>query len=338
MGSLRSIGPEAPSIFGYRDYRTFLADHFAYHKSREPRFSLRVFARHPVLKLGSSSFLSAVLKGRKNLSQSLRLRFGKALGLTLAELEYFELLVQANQGKTAEERAHYQSRLALLHGSPARTLLESEHRFYARWWYPPVWHWIGLHPDQGNPARIAKAIRPRLEPAQAEEAIRVLLDLKLIKRLANGYAVTERHLAGGRGESARAYARDYLRLALDELDRPPAGAGDFQVWSFALSERGRERLREKLETLRAEVRELISREAGAEATGSEAAGAGTARPETAGADAAGREAAAPDRGARVYALALQLFSCSEGAGTPEALPARAAGRPGTSAEIAVRAG
>lgn len=323
-----SIGPEAPRIFEYRDYRTYLADHFTYHKAREPGFSLRVFARHPVLKLGSSSFLSAVLKGRKNLSQSLRLRFGKALDLTPAELEYFELLVQANQGKTVEERAHYQARLALLHGSPARILLESERRFYARWWYPLVWHWIGLHPDQGNPARIAKAIRPRLDTAQAEEAIRVLLDLKLIKRLANGYAVTERHLAGGRGESARAYARDYLRLALDELAGPPAEAGDFQVWTFALSERGQERLREKLETLRAEVRELVSRAAAADAAG----------PETAGANAAGREAIAPDRGARVFALALQLFPCSEGAGTPEALPERAAGRPGTSAEITVRAG
>lgn len=310
---MESTRPEAPRIFEFKDYRAFLRAHFAYRKSCEPEFSLRVFARHPSLNLASSSFLSAVLKGRKNLSQALRLRFGKALGLKPEEQEYFELLVQANQGKSADERDHYQSRLGRFHGSRARTMIGAEHRFYARWWYPVVWHWIGLHPDQGNPARIARTIRPRIEPAQAEEAIQALLDLKLIKRLANGYAVTERHLAGGAdgsGGTARAHARAYLGLALEDLERPLSGGRECHVWSFTLSDRGRERLREKLEALRAEVRELAAAAGSEAATGGEAAGA------------------------RVYALALQLFPCSE-EDAAEALPARGPDRPGTWAEIAL---
>jgi uncharacterized protein (TIGR02147 family) len=329
-----STSPEAPRIFEFKDYRSFLSAHFAFRKSRDPEFSLRVFARHPGLDLASSSFLSAVLKGRKNLSQSLRLRFGQALGLKPEEQEYFELLVQANQGKTADERIHYQSRLGRFHGPRARGLADSEHRFFGRWWYPVVWHWIGLHPDQGNPARIARAIRPRLEPAQAEEAIQALLDLKLIKRLANGYAVTERHLAGvagvagvaeaaeaaGRnGTQARAHARAYLRLILDKLEGQPAGAredsgedpGEFHVLSFTLSESGRERLREKLEALRAEVRELAAASDSAIAAMDGAAAGG-----------------------RVYALGLQLFPCSESEAA-EGVPAGMEVGPGTSAEIAL---
>jgi hypothetical protein len=231
-------------------------------------------------------------------------------------------------------------------------LTGAEHRFFGRWWYPMVWHWIGLHPDQGNPARIAKALRPRLGPAQVEEAIRVLLELKLIKRLANGYAVTDRHVAAGNGteaEPARAHAREYLRMALDELEREPAAAAAYQVWSFTLSERGRERLRERLEGLKAEVRELAAEAAGADTPGAGAAasaGAGIALGH-AGAAGEGPAFAGPGAGAssaegpgaahrrRVYALALQFFPCSEDAAQTEAASARAAGGAGTSAEIAL---
>jgi uncharacterized protein (TIGR02147 family) len=350
MPASGSIRPDAPRVFEFQDYRAFLAAHFGYRKAREPEFSLRVFAAHPDLALSSSSFLSAVLKGRKNLSQSLRLRMGKALGLEPAEQEYFELLVQANQGKTAEERAHYRSRLARFHGSRARALTGAEHRFFGRWWYPMVWHWIGLHPDQGNPARIAKALRPRLEAAQVEEAIRALLELKLIKRLANGYAVTDRHLAAGNGagaEPARAHAREYLRLALDELERATAEEAAYLVWSFTLSERGRERLRERLEALRAEVRELAAEAAGADAPaagGAASASAGAGLPGAAnegpafagpGAGASFAEGAGAAQRRRVYALALQFFPCSEDTAQTEAAPARAAGGAGTSAEVAL---
>lgn len=304
---LGSTRPEAPRIFEYQDYRAFLKAHFAYRKDRDPGFSLRVFSRLPELRLASSSFLSAVLKGRKNLSQSLRLRFGRALGLKPGEQDYFEALIQANQSKTAEEKAHYQARLARFHGSTARLLSGGEHRFYERWWYPVVWHWLGLHPDQSNPARIAKAIRPALEPAQVEEAIRALLELKLIKKLANGYAVTERHLAAGpgmRADAARAHGREWMGLALDRLGDPPSPGGDeCHILSFTLSPRRRERLREKLSALRAELRELAA------------------------------EAAAP--GDRVYVFSMQLFPCSEPEGAAESAPPRAAARAGTSAEIAI---
>jgi uncharacterized protein (TIGR02147 family) len=295
---------EPPRIFDYLDYRAFLEAHFDHRKRRDPEFSLRVFARHPELKLSSSSFLSAVLKGRKNLSQNLRLRFGRALGLQAAELEYFELLIQSNQSRSADERAHFQSQLARFHASRARVLADAQHRFYAHWYIAVVWHWFGLHPDQSNPARIAKSIHPPLEPAQVEEAIRVLLELKLIKKLANGYAVTERHLAAGpafRGTAAREHGRAFLRLALDNLERVPAAERDYHVLSFPLAPRGRERLRGRLDALRAELRELA-------------------------------EQGGEGEGARVYALAVQLFPCSDDGAGGEGRPARAGHRAGTSSD------
>jgi uncharacterized protein (TIGR02147 family) len=281
--------PEAPRIYTYLDYRAYLAACFAYRKQRDPEFSLRAFAGDPLLGLSSSSFISAVLKGRKNLSQNLRLRFGRALGLEPAELEYFELLVQGNQSRSADEKAHYEAQLARFHGARARELGDGHERFYARWYYRVVWHFFGLRQDLNSPARIAKSIFPPLTAAQAEEAIQVLLELQLIKRLANGYAVNDRHLASGRafaGAAAREHHRGFLKLAEESLARAPEPDLRYSVTSFSISPRGRERVQERIDALRAEVRELAEADEG---------GSG---------------------GDRIYALTLQLFPCSreEGAG------------------------
>lgn len=302
--------PDPPRIFGYLDYRSFLKDFFEHRKSRDPDFSLRAFARTPGLALSSSSFISAVLKGRKNLSQNLRLRFGRALGLVPAEMEYFELLIQHNQAKTVDERGHYHAQLSRFHGSRARILNEGQHRFYARWYYSAVWHWFGLRQDQNSPARIAKSIFPPLSAQQVDEAIRVLLELRLIKKLANGYAVTDRHLAAGKafgGGAAHGHNREFIRLALENLDRVPSAERQFSVTSFSISQRGYERIKQRIDALRAEIRELAESDEGGGRT----------------------------PGERVYALALQLFPCSrEDNASADAKPVRsgAHGAAGTSSD------
>jgi uncharacterized protein (TIGR02147 family) len=293
-----TLKPEPPRIFAYLDYRTYLEDYFAHRKKRDPGFSLRTFAKSPGLSLASSSFISAVIKGRKNLSQHLRLRFGMALGLDQAEMEYFQWLIQFNQSRSADEKAHFHAKLIRFHGSRARALTETQQRFYAKWYYGVVWHYFGLRQDQNNPARIGKSIFPPLRPEQVDEAIHVLLELKLIKKLANGYAVTDRHLAAGkafRGAAAREYNKAFLQLALESLARVPAAERQFTLTSFSISPRGFARVKEKLDALRAEVREIAEADEGAES------------------------------GERVFALALQLFPCSqeEGGAAAEIRPVKA---------------
>lgn len=254
-----------PQIVQYLDYRIYLDDWFRWRKDSDPDFSLRTFARRPELALSSSSFLSAVLKGRKNLSQSLRLRFARALGLEAGERDYFEILVQHNQSRSAGERDHFAAQLSRFHNSRARILDASLEPFLARWPVRLVWAWLSLRPDRSNPARIANSLVPLLSPEEVQEALRTLLDLRLIKRLANGYALTDRHLTTGpRHASARALEQEraVLRLALEALGRTPAPARHYASLVFTLSERGFGRLRERMDAFRAEVRELVEADEG----------------------------------------------------------------------------
>jgi uncharacterized protein (TIGR02147 family) len=288
---------KVPQIFQYLDYRVYLGEWIQWKKGMDPDFSLRTFAKHPDLKLSSSSFLSAVLKGRKNLSQGLRLRFARAMDLQAGELEYFELLVQFNQGKSADEKNHYFAHLSKYHSSRARVLDGPRQRFHDRWFYRVVWNWLALHQGQGNPALLAKSIQPPLKAAEVEEALRVLLELRLIKRLANGYAVTDRHLASARpfaGPEAARHHRELLRLAEDNLDAVPSAARQYNALTFSISERGFGRIKERMDAFRSELRELVEADEG---------------------------------GDRVMALAMQLFPCTV-AGPP------GKGRGGASADTA----
>ena len=243
----------------------FLADYFRWRRQEEPGFSLRIFSRLPELGLSSSSFLSAVLKGRKNLSQPLRLRFARAMRLGTAELAYFESLVQYNQSRTADERSHHFDQLSRRHPSPARTLGASMERLFSRWYYRVVWNYFAIRQDQNSPAQIAKAIHPPITAAEAEEAVKVLLELRLIKRLANGYALTDRHIATGKaleGADALAHQREILELALENLERLPPEGRRYGAMTFSISERGMARVMERLDAFRAEVRDLVEGDEG----------------------------------------------------------------------------
>lgn len=278
--NLKSPLAEPPLIFDHLDYREYLERYFAFRKSLDVTFSLRNFSKLPDLALSSSSFISAVLSGRKNLSQNLRVRFARAMELKPGETEYFELLIQFNQSKSAEERNHYFRQLSRFHGSKARVLHEGQYRFYTHWYYGAVWNYFGIHPDRNNPALIGKCLWPPLSPQQVEEAIRLLLDLKLIKKLANGYAVTDRHLATGksfRGTAARQHHREYSALAMESMERTPADARRMHVTSFSISATGLDRIKACVDSFRAELREIVDADTGED---------------------------------RIYALALQLFPCS----------------------------
>src|SRR3954471_936193 len=95
---------KSPDIYQYLDFRLFVRDYCSRQKSHRSSFSQRVFAQSAGIPMASSSFLPAVIAGKRNLSANYRLKFAKALGLDSKEMLFFELLVQFNQAKTMEEK------------------------------------------------------------------------------------------------------------------------------------------------------------------------------------------------------------------------------------------
>jgi uncharacterized protein (TIGR02147 family) len=248
------------SIFQYLDYRKYLKDYFAYQKSLNPNFSNRTFARKAGLPLNNTSLVSKIMLGKRNLTQALRFKFSLALDLKGDELRFFELLVQFNQSKEMQEKNYFYSEISKYAKPKARIMQQLQYRIHEKWYYHVVRAYFGIHQKEKNAYTIARNIYPNLTPEQVEEAIQTLLELNLIEKTANGYAVTEPHITSARqtrDKLGKIQIREMTRLALEVFDQLPAALREYNSMTMYMSEKCFKTIRERIRSFREELRALL---------------------------------------------------------------------------------
>jgi len=252
-----------PHLLQYLDYRTFLADYTQWRREFDPAFSQRTFAKEAGLPASSSSLLPAIIKGRRSLSQNLRVKFAKALDFPEREGQYFDLLVQFNQAKGMTEKNFFFSQLSKFRTSRAHVLSENQFEFFSKWYYGAIRNYFSMETRERNPVAIASRLFPDVTPGQVEDAIRLLLDLNLIKRTANGYAVTEKHISTPKDVQARA-AREHLleltRMSMELLAKTPADLRQYNALMFTVSADGFATVKERVRSFLEELREILDRD------------------------------------------------------------------------------
>jgi uncharacterized protein (TIGR02147 family) len=256
---------ERPSVIEFLDYRQFLTEYCRHAKDENPLFSNRHFAAQAGLPVSNASLLSKVIAGKRNLTLDLRFKFGKALGFSGEEFRYFDLLVQFNQATRMEAKNHFFSELAKYRGSRAKVLKSEEYTYYSKWYYSVVRAFFGYNQKEKNPQAIARKIFPPVPAKDIEEAIKLLLDLKLIKRLANGYAVTESHISTEReimDLAAKNRMYEMTRLALETFDQVPAEYREYNALTVYISKKGFRSIKERIQSFREELRELVEKDSG----------------------------------------------------------------------------
>ena len=252
-----------PRLLQYLDYRAFLADYCEWRRLSDPGFSQRVFAKEADLPASSSSLLPAVLKGRRNLSQNLRVKFSRALKLAERDANYFDVLVQFNQAKGMAEKNFFFTQLSKFRTSRAHVLNESQFEFFSKWYYSAIRNFFSMETGERNPVTIAARLFPEVTPAQVEDAILLLLSLELIKKTANGYAVTEKHISTPKDVQARA-AREHMleltRMSQEILDKTPAALRQYNALMFTVSAQGFDTVKERIRSFLEELREILDRD------------------------------------------------------------------------------
>src|SRR4051812_32535976 len=98
-----------PDVYGYHALHLFLADWCGYLKSKDPRFSLKALAEKAQV---TSSFLSMVLSGERQLSPETTRRLIAFLGLQADEEAYFENLSRLQPGRTKEAKIEALDRMS----------------------------------------------------------------------------------------------------------------------------------------------------------------------------------------------------------------------------------
>jgi uncharacterized protein (TIGR02147 family) len=250
-------------IFDYLDYRAFLRDFCREKKASERSFSLRAFAKRAGIR--SFNYLSLVIKGERDLSAQMAVRFARGCSLPPPQADYFCEIVTFGQAKTAEERNRAYERLGRFRRFREAHRLEPAQAAYHSAWYIPAIRELVALPDFHNDARwIAGRLTPPISPAQARDAIETLCALGLLVRDAKGGLRQAEPLvttgAGPLGHHVVNYHRAMMVQAARALDEVPREQRDISALTLCVSERGLASLRERLRTFRQELLQLAELE------------------------------------------------------------------------------
>jgi uncharacterized protein (TIGR02147 family) len=257
-------GPaKPPALLEFLDYRAYLAALFAWRKDHESGFSLRQFCRRVHPAPSTSGLLSAILNGKRGLSAVFRLKLITALDLGETDRKYFELLVDFTQAKGMEQKNHFFLQLSRFRNSRAHQLNQTHYKFYSKWYFTVLLNFFDVEKSQKNPAVIARRLFPGVSPTQVQEAIDLLLDLKLIKKLANGYAPVHKHLSAGKefaGMVALQYNTQFINLAANVMETAPPQECRYSTLTFAISRKGAEKVRNRMGSFLVELQDIIDQD------------------------------------------------------------------------------
>lgn len=254
-----------PKVLDYLDYRAFLNDYCRWRRDTDPRFSQRAFAQEAGLTDSGSSILPAILNGRRELSQNLRVKFSKALALPERESRYFDLLVQLNKAKSAVEKNFFFAQLSQFRSSRAQVLQEAQFEYYSKWYYSAVRTYFCMETREREPSRIAERLFPEVAPEKVAEAIKLLLELDMIKKTANGYTVTDKHIttpSDVKSVAARKHVQELTRISMEVFDRSPSALRQYNTLMFTVSPRGFTTIKERTRSFLEEIREILDRDQG----------------------------------------------------------------------------
>lgn len=165
-----------PDLFGYNDFRKFLADWLDWKQSEDPAFTKAECSRRLGLP-NSRSYLPDVLRG-KRFSEVFRERFVRLLELADDESRFFRTLVRFNQAERPEERDAAYDELAALNRTP-RHALGREHLEYYRTWRNGVVRALSGIEMLDTAEAIARASAVPLTLPQVKQALRLLQRLGL---------------------------------------------------------------------------------------------------------------------------------------------------------------
>jgi uncharacterized protein (TIGR02147 family) len=137
---------------------------------------------------------------------------------------------------------------------------KDQFQFYNHWLNQVLWAFFGTTRNQKHPADIAKRIFPPATAKEVEESIALLLRLKLIKKLANGYAPADSQISTEkeiRDLAAKRQLREMINLSLEVMDRTPAKLREYNSLTMYMSKRCFDTVKERIGSFREELRVLL---------------------------------------------------------------------------------
>lgn len=230
---------EIPSIFGYTNFRKYLADYYEARKGSARGYSYRQFCA----KAGFSSpnALKNVIDGARNLSSQSVEQFLVALGIDEAQAEYFRVLVQMNQAEHDIDRERHFQRLKDLIPSSRRYELQADNVEYIQHWiYPVIRELIETKGFRDDPYWIKRRLTSDVDLKEIAQALDFLKRNGFISKGDDGKFVVKDDVILSSDEirsmAIRGYYRRVIEQSISMLEKIPVPEREYGALIFNLPE------------------------------------------------------------------------------------------------------
>ncbi len=247
------------SVLEYLNYREYLRDWIEYQKSEGRPGSNRWFAQK--MEINSSSWLSSVLAGVRNLNTTHRERLAKILKFSPREQQYFLSLVAFNQSKEREKQNFYFKKIKKLQDiKESHTVSVQCYEYYTDWYHSAIRALIGIMDISDNYEDIVPLLTPKVSLSAIKKSLKLLENMKLIHRNNDGvFELTEVGITTGeyeRSVAIREFQEETINLAKQSIVSGDKSEKDISTLTLGISRSNIPAVKEILAQARREIAEL----------------------------------------------------------------------------------
>ena len=244
-----------PDVLQYTNYRVYLRDYYEFKKKTVPAFSLRFFAEKAGL--SSHAHLKLTIDGKRNITKNTVVKLIHGLGLDGQRAAYFESLVFFNQAQTdADKQVYYAQLLKASPRSKLHKMEKAQFRIFREWHHSAILEMVALKDFRPIPDWISKRLGSLITPAQVTESIKLLVELGLLVKTANGYRQRDPLITTDdevQDLMVKMYHLQMLKLSADMLSALPGPQRDVSALTFSIKREDFPNLKKHLQLMRKEL-------------------------------------------------------------------------------------
>ncbi len=255
-----------PDVLQYTNYRVYLRDYYEFKKKTVPAFSLRFFAEKAGL--SSHAHLKLTIDGKRNITKNTVVKLIHGLGLQNQRAAYFESLVFFNQAQTdADKQVYYAQLLKASPRSKLHKMDDAQFRIFREWHHSAILEMVALKDFRPIPDWISKRLGGLVTPAQVADSLKLLLELGLLVKTANGFRQRDPLITTDdevQNMMVKMYHLQMLKLSATMLLDLPAKQRDISALTFSIRHEDFPNLKKHLQLMRKELLDFSAKAGEAE--------------------------------------------------------------------------
>jgi uncharacterized protein (TIGR02147 family) len=207
-----------------------------------------------------------LIQGKRNLKKASIAKVSQALGHTVDEAAYFELLVSFDQAENVEEKTRYFTLLSEAR-KPYQINRISELQFeqFRTWYHKAIRELLGFYPFDEKEVyayrKLAAMLSPPITESEARNSVKLLLKLGLLLRNEDGKIVqADRFMSTGdevQNLAVRTFHKATIKRAEEAVDDIAPEYRDISCLTVSISDEGFAIIKKEMQLFRKRLLEVV---------------------------------------------------------------------------------